>query len=430
MRATDLTGLDRRVVALLFLVLFTSGADMLIITPILPTMAADLGVAVETGGLWVTAYAAATAGFALVFGPISDRYGRRKVVLAGMAVLAAGTGACGLAWDFTSMLVARFVAGIGGGLLMTSVTAFVGDHFPGYRRAIAMGWVMTGFFMSLMLSVPIGAALAAAVGWDLMFGLYAGFALVLLVALVALLPEPREEQRTTQLSLGSALAGYGELVRDRRAFGVLLMSMSIGMSMTMFMVYASPWLERVYGFDTATRGLVFTVGGPAVLVGGPLAGRLANRFGRVRMVLAGSMLMGAMQVLMPISAEASAALSAHVAPGQFMTIGNTAWPLTLPTVFVFFIAMIAGSSRSSPFQTLALEVVPADRRGALSAIRNTFNQAGSGIGAAVGAGIWSATGGSYAVICMVACGLTLFGITALRLLTGIDHQPLGAVEQP
>lgn len=416
----DFSGPDRRIVALLCLVLFTSGADMLIITPILPQLAQDLGVGVDRGGLWVSAYAVATAGFALVFGPISDRVGRKPVLLTGLALLALGTGACGLAWSFRSMLAARFVAGMGGGLLMTSTTAFVGDHFEGRLRAVAMGWVMTGFFMALILSVPIGSAVAHAVGWPSMFFIYAGVAVLLLVGLVVGLPRPRQEQRTESLSVGSALRGYGALLRSKKAVGVFLMSGSVGMSMTMFMVYASPWLEKVYGFDTGARGLVYAVGGPAVLIGGPMAGRLANHFGRVPMVLAGSVLMGLMQLLMPWSAQLGPWLGGFVDLSQLPQLGTTPWPITVPTMLVFFLAMIAGASRSSPFQTLALEVVAPDQRGALSAIRNTFNQVGSGLGAALGGLVWAGTGGDYATVCWLSFGTTLLGITALRVLTGSD----------
>lgn len=419
----DFEPVDRRVVLLLCLVLFTSGADMLIITPILPQLATDLRVGVDTGGLWVTAYATATAAFALIFGPVSDRIGRKPVLLLGMLLLTLGTAACGLAWSFWSMLAARFLAGMGAGLLMTSATAFVGDHFPGRHRAVAMGWVMSGFFLSLILSVPIGSALAHAVGWSRMFMIYGGGAALIWLALVFGLPQPRHEQCTDRLSVASALVGYGRLLRDRRALGVLIMSGSIGMSMTMFMVYASPWLEKVYGFDTGARGLVYTVGGPAVILGGPLAGRLANHFGRVPMVLAGSLLMGLMQLLMPLSAALSPWLSHHLDAARFSSLGATPWPLTVPTMVVFFLAMVAGASRSSPFQTLALEIVAPDQRGALSAIRNTFNQVGSGLGAALGGLVWSTTGGDYKTVCLLSFGVTLAGITALRLFTGTDAAP-------
>lgn len=417
-----LNGVDRRVVGLLFLVLFTSGADMLIITPILPQLAADLGVGVDRAGLWVTAYAAATATFALIFGPISDRVGRKPILLLGMGLLAVGTGACGFAWSFWSMLGARLLAGMGGGLLMTSATAYVGDHFEGPTRAIAMGWVMTGFFLSLILSVPLGAALAHAVGWSKMFLTYGAGASIIFIGLALALPQPRSEHRTTDLSVPSALRSYRAILKNRRALGVLLMSGSIGMSMTMFMVYASPWLKDTYGFGTGARGLVYTVGGPAVLLGGPLAGRLANRFGRVRMVLAGSLLMGLMQLMMPLSADVSGWLALNFETSKFLRLGDTPWPLTLPTLVAFFLAMMAGASRSSPFQTLALEVVSADRRGTLSALRNTFNQVGSALGAAIGGLIWAQTQGDYGSICILAFVLTLAGVGALMVLTGPDTE--------
>ncbi|MCA9551989.1 MAG: MFS transporter [Myxococcales bacterium] len=414
----DLEGPDRRVILILCLVLFTSGADMLIITPILPTLARDLGVGVDTAGLWVTAYATATAGFALIFGPISDRFGRRPILLAGLFTLTLGTVACGLSSSFITMVGARLLAGAGAGLLVTSTTCFVGDHFAPRQRAVAMGWVMSGFFLSLIFSVPLGSALAAAVGWSRMFFVYAVFATGVGAALLFLLPRPRYEQRSTTLSVRSAFVGYRALLLDRRAVGVLLMSATIGASMTMFMVYASPWLEREYAFDTATRGLVYAVGGPAAIFGGPLAGRLSNRFGRVRMVVAGSLLMALMQVIMPTSFQLGQSLGAVVGADGFAHLGNVGWPAALPTLVVFFLAMLAGTSRSSPFQTLALEVVPPERRGALAAIRNTFNQVGTGLGAALGGVIWARTDGSYGLLCLLAAGVTVAGVAALWGLVG------------
>ena len=98
------------------------------------------------------------------------------------------------------------------------------------------------------------------------------------------------------------------------------------MSMTMFMVYSSPWLEEVYGFDTGTRGLLYAIGGPAVILGGPLAGRLSNRFGRAKMVIAGSLLMGLMQASMPLSAQLSARMQSGFDLSDFTSLGTIAWP--------------------------------------------------------------------------------------------------------
>lgn len=414
---------DNRVIAVLLSVMFTSGADLLVMTPILPTVASDLGVGDDVAGLWITAYAVATATFALAFGPVSDRFGRRTVLRSGMVVLLLGTACCAASTGFFSMLGARFVAGAGAGLLVTSTTSYAGDHFPPERRAVAMGWVMSGFFLALILAVPIGAFLTAWLGWARMFLVLSGFAGVIALG-IFLLPRPRHEERSPHLSLAAAGRGYLELLRDRRVLGVLLMSFSVGLAMTMFSVYSSPWMAQTFGLDVAHRGLVYAAGGPAVLLGGPLAGRLSNHLGRVRLVIAGSVLMGSMQLLMPLTEAIGAGIDTDAVAG-FARFGERPWPVVAPALAVFFLALAAGATRSGPFQTLALEVAPNARRGAVSALRNGFNQLGSGLGAATGGFLWSRLDPAYGAICVLAAATTFAGAVLLRALVGSDR-PTGS----
>ncbi len=414
---------DRITVVLLCAVMFTSGADLLIMTPILPQLVRELGVGVQRGSWWIAIYSITTATFALIFGPISDRLGRRPILLAGIAILTLSTLACASADGFTSMLVARGLAGMGAGLLVTSTTSYVGDHFEGQTRAVVMGWVMSGFFLSLILAIPIGSALAGSFGWSTMFRVFSGFAALVWVGLLTLLPRPRAERRTDRISLGAAARAYGSLLRDRRVVGVLMMSASIGMSMTMFSVYSSPWLEQTYGLDTRARGLVYAVGGPAILLGGPIAGKLSNRFGRVLLIVSGSMLMALMQIAMPFSAIAAGAVNARLVESglELAHFGRVMWPVAAPSLFLFFVTMVAGSSRSAPFQTLALEICEPEQRGALSAIRNGFNQGGSGLGAALGGVLWAHAEQPFLAVCILAASTTLAGVLLLRGLVGSDR---------
>lgn len=423
MAASSLGLSGRWTVFLLCALMFTSGADMLVMTPILPQVAKDLGVEVELGGLWVTAYAVATGVFALIFGPISDRHGRKPILVGGMVVLAAGTLACGFAYSYATMIAARAFAGMGAGLLVTSTTSYVGDHFPEQHRAVVMGYVMSGFFLSLILGVPIGAGLTAWVGWNHMFLILTGFALLVTALLIFTLPHPAEEKRTVHLSVGGALGGYLTLLRDKKVLGILCMSAAIGMSMTTFSVYSSPWMEQTFGLGTRDRGLVYAIGGPAVLLGGPLAGKLSDRFGRVWIIVLGSALMGVMQVAMPFSVIPGGAIRDALDAHQldFARFGDLMWPATLPTLAIFFFAMLAGSSRSAPFQTLALEVVEPEQRGALAAIRNTFNQGGSGLGAALGSVVWASSSDGYRAVCLLSASVTVLGVVAMTALVGVDR---------
>lgn len=409
---------ERGIVAILLLVMFTSGADLLVMTPILPTLAEELGVGSDLAGLWVTAYAVATGVFALAFGPVSDRFGRRAVLRGGLVVLLLGTAACAASTGFFSLMAARFVAGAGAGMLVTSTTSYAGDHFGPERRAVVMGWIMSGFFLALILAVPIGAFLTAALGWPRMFLVLSAFAGLVGLG-VGALPRPRFEVRSERLSLGSAARTYVGLLGERKVVGVLLMSFAIGLSMTMFSVYSSPWMAETFGLDVAHRGLVYAAGGPAVLLGGPIAGRLSNHFGRVSLVVSGSVLMGLMQLLMPWTELVGAQLAGPHLDG-FRLFGTQPWPVVAPALFVFFLALAAGATRSGPFQTLALEVSPSETRGAVSALRNAFNQLGSGLGAATGGFLWSHLSPAYGAICGLAAVITFAGAFGLRRLVGSD----------
>ncbi len=414
---------DRRVTILLTALMFMSGADLLIMTPILPQLSRELGVDVEMGGLWVTAYGGATALFALLFGPVSDAKGRKPVLVAGMLTMGLGTLACGLATGFSSMLAARMLAGAGSGLLVTSTTSYVGDHYEPAARAEAMGYVMGGFFLSLILGVPLGAWLTAWVGWKFMFFVFSGGVFIVALGLHLGLPSPRYENKLGKVALGAALSAYARLLRDRKVLGILIMSLGIGLSMTMFSVYSSPWMAEQFGLDTAERGLVYAIGGPAVFLGGPLAGRLSNAVGRVSMVVAGSSLMAVMQIVISQSHLLGASIGAGLGASleEFATFGSVPWPIAAPTVVSFFLIMVAGSSRSAPFQTLAIEVVSAEDRGALAAVRNSFNQTGSALGAALGGLIWAGAAESrYTWLCGISAGLGLGGVLVMRVLVGRD----------
>lgn len=132
-------------------------------------------------------------------------------------------------------------------------------------------------------------------------------------------------------------------------------------------------------------------------------------------------MMAAMQAIMPFTSDVAAHLNTIVGQGgdSFSSFGTFAWPATLPTLGVFFLIMVAGASRSTPFQTLALEVVPQEERGALAAVRNSANQAGRAAGAAIGSILWaSGVEDRYGTICFVSAILGVAGVLLLKRMVG------------
>lgn len=402
-------GKNRQVVLLLFGTMFISGTETLIITPVLPQMAADLNVSIELAGHWVTAYAVVTGIFAFVFGPISDQTERKTILVIGLFVLGVGTVACGFCDRFWTLAGARGVVGAGAGMLLTSCTSYVADRFDAEHRGTAMGLVMNGFFVSLILGVPAGAGLANAAGWRPMFWMLGAMIFVWVGALALWLPalgghrrpddgvfEPRSGR------IRAVLAGYGQIVRLRHVWGVLQTAGLVGLSMTMYSVYLSPWLEETYGFDTLWRGLVYAIGAPAAVVAAPLAGRWSAKVGRLPVIVLGNLLTMTTVICVALSAGFGARLRTIVEPSSAL-----ARPLELAPLFFFsFLLLASSAARSTAVQTMSTEAVEPRMRGSMEAFKNFFFQAAVALGATFGSILWAGEGDRFFRICLWALGLT------------------------
>ncbi|MWG35329.1 MFS transporter [Halomarina oriensis] len=121
---------SRLVVFTLWLLVFGVGSQAMLIAPIIPQIATQLAVEEAALGTLITAYSVAVGAFALLVGPISDRVGRRPVLLAGTGLMTAALAAHWFAGDYVSLFSLRLLAGVAGGVLNGAAIAYVGDYFP------------------------------------------------------------------------------------------------------------------------------------------------------------------------------------------------------------------------------------------------------------------------------------------------------------
>ena len=163
----------------LMLAIFCIGIDMYVVAALIPTMAADLDEPVSALALLVSAYALPTALLAPFFGPLSDRYGRRLVMTAGMAFFALTVAGTAVAPSLGVLVVLRALNGLGAAAVMPAVFAYAGDLPTMTQRSRAMGNLAMGFPLASLLGLPIGALLAGTISWR------ATFAAVDLLAVLA-----------------------------------------------------------------------------------------------------------------------------------------------------------------------------------------------------------------------------------------------------
>jgi len=376
----------------LWLLVFGAASQVMILAPILPRISEELGVSLAALGTLATAYAVSLGLFALVTGPISDRIGRRSVLLAGASLLTLALALHAVADSFVSLLLLRGLAGAGGGVLSGASVAFVGDYFPSNRRGWANSWIMSGIAAGQIAGITLGTLLAGRLGFQAPFLLFAAIMAAATLLVWKVIPELAIASSSEPASVRAALRGYLALLRRPAVVVASVAFLLIFLSISLYMMYLPVWLEASLGFSGMAVALVFLVGGVANVLAGPKAGRLSDDVGRKPVIIGASSGLAVVMLATPLAAL---------------------WSWTIYALFAAVQALLI--ARASPFQSLLSELVASDQRGSLLNLTLAIGQLGFGLGGAV-AGITYAAGGFGVNAALAAFSALLAGLLIWRYL--------------
>ncbi|GAB5521434.1 MAG: MFS transporter [Rhodothermales bacterium] len=365
---------------------FAASSQVIIISPILLPIGEALDIPEALLGTLIPAYSILLGIFAIITGPISDKVGRRRILLAGTAFMAAALYLHGIANDYVSFLIVRGLAGIAGGMLSGAAVAFVGDYFPYERRGWANGWVMSGIAFGQIVGIPLGIFLAEQFNfrWPfLAFAIAMTFAVVLIWFFV---PQPDVKLDDQRLTIGRALRNYGHLLAHWRTASASVAFFLMFLSMGLYIVYLPTWLQEDIGATGESIAAMFLLGGIVNVFTGPLAGRLSDTIGRKPLVVTSCFAFGLIMVATTF-------------------VVTEVW-----VAYVLFpLAMITIAMRISPFQALLTALVPDERRGILMSLSVAIGQVGFGMGGALAGLLYTGYGylsntilGAAAIIIMAA----------------------------
>jgi predicted MFS family arabinose efflux permease len=341
----------------LWLMVFSSGSQVVLISPLFPRIQEQLGVGDAALGTLITVDAIMLGLVALISGPISDRVGRRRILLAGTGLMSIALALHAFAFDYASLMVVRGLAGGAGGVLSGSAVAYVGDYFPYQRRGWANGWVMTGMAFGHIVGIPAGTMLAAAFGFRVP---YLGFGLCMAATFVLVwrvVPQPAITRSRDRLTIGTALRGYGQMLRTPAILAAVITFAVTFLGNSLFVIYLPTWLEHSLGATPSQVAVLFFAGGVANVLSGPRAGRLSDRIGRKVVIIGASI--GLALLILSFTLLVTRVTVAYV---------------------LFFFAMILFAARIGPFQALLTQLVPAARRGALMSLTVGIGQVGFAVG--------------------------------------------------
>jgi DHA1 family bicyclomycin/chloramphenicol resistance-like MFS transporter len=252
--------------------------------PALPTIGQSLNADIGAVQMSLMLFFVSFGAFQLVFGPISDMFGRKLPLYIGLVLFGIGGIGCALAPDIATLNFFRFIQGIGACAGMVIPRAVVRDLHTGIDAARMMSLLMLVFSISPILAPLTGSLVISIADWRAVFWVVTAAAVLGFVMIATMLPETRPQQLRRESSIASALSGYRLLLGD---WNFLALSLIGGFGIASFFAYLanSPFvLIEHFGLSPMLFSIFFSINAVSFFAVAQLTGRLADRFGLRRVV--------------------------------------------------------------------------------------------------------------------------------------------------
>jgi predicted MFS family arabinose efflux permease len=311
----------RGLLALLTAAAFLIFAQAFMIAPILPALAQGFGTTPGIIGLAVPAYLVPYGLMTLLWGPLSDRVGRRPVILGSLTAFIVLTAATALVDSTGGFLAMRLVTALGASGVVPIALALIGDLFPFQRRGRALGWLFGGMAGGIAVGAAGGALAEPVIGWRGLFLTVAAAGLLLLITVLATRAFPAIPRPATPPPARAVVAGYLALLRTargRRTYSYVLVNAILQSGIY---TWLGLYLAQRFGLGEVGIGLALLGYGIPGFLLGPVIGRLADRHGRARIIPAGVALSGlcALALAAPLPLAAAQAAIIALSLGYDMT---------------------------------------------------------------------------------------------------------------
>jgi DHA1 family bicyclomycin/chloramphenicol resistance-like MFS transporter len=261
--------------------------------PSFPDIARLLAASPATVQLTLSLYMVSYAAGQVVYGPLSDRFGRIPVLRGALIVYCAAAAACALAPSIETLIAARALQALGSSGAIVLARAIVRDLYSGARAGRELS--LMGAIMSLApVGAPmIGGVLQSAFGWRSHFVLQIAFGLIAVFFVWRKLPETLKARTEGPFSVAAVWAGYAEIVRNRAVLAYIgMLSVSFA-GVFAWISGASFVLQEIYGLSALAFGLAFAAASGGYLLGNLIATRIVTRVGLDRTIGIGALALAA-----------------------------------------------------------------------------------------------------------------------------------------
>lgn len=370
--------------------------------PVLPALTGELRAATSTAQLTITACLLGLALGQLVAGPMSDRFGRRRPLLVGVVAYVAVSLLCAVSPTVETLIAARFVQGLAGGVGIVVAQAAGRDLYSGgallryYGRLTVLGG------LAAIVGPVIGGQLATVTDWRGLFVFLAAVGAVILAACLLVFRETLPAERRVAGGLAQTGRDMRRLLSDRLFLGAVLVTGFVNAALFAYLSGATFVLQDTYGLSPQGYSFAFGLNSAGFMVFGFLAGRTAERWSE-----RGTLLVGI----------------AMVVAGAGGLVATATWGLPLAAVIVSLLAMVSGVAVTTPPATSLALAGYSDIAGTASSFLGVARFAFGGLAAplvGLGTGVMPL---ALVTVTAAALGALAYAVTTRRpASTAVAHR--------
>lgn len=357
--ADKFTGYQKFMVGILAVLQFTVVLDFMVLSPLGAQLMQELTISTQQFGLVVSAYAFSAGASGLMAAGFADKFDRKKILLFFYIGFVFGTFLCGIAPDYNFLLFARIVTGLFGGVISSVSFAIITDLFSLQQRGRVMGFVQMAFAGSQVMGIPVGLYLANQIGWHSPFLMIVGLSLIIGTIIVFRMKPVKDHlkiksDKSAFRHITTIFSNTGYL----RAFGATVLLATGGF---MLMPFGSAYSVHNLGLTLTDLPLLYMITGVFSMMVGPIAGKLSDKTGKIKVFLGGSVLTMSIVLI-------------------YCNLGTTPfWTVLLLNVLLFTGVL----SRAVPAQALMTAVPEPQDRGAFMSVNSSIQQISGGVASAV-----------------------------------------------
>jgi len=252
-----------------WITLFLMGADLFVVSPLLPIISEAYKVSSATAGWMVTVFAITYAFTAPFFGWLSDKKGRRSIITFGLLLFAVSNTLTAFAPSFLWLIISRIMAGLAVASVTPLIYAIIGDIAPDARRGSWLSIVVSGHLTALWAGAPLGTLIEHFLGWQSVFLVMAFIGVILAVV----------NFKTWKSNLKSALIIKQSESNSLRILGSVSVTTIWAISMYALYVYLGAALYSENQFTSSEIALAITFYGIGAVLGSLTSGKLTDKFG-------------------------------------------------------------------------------------------------------------------------------------------------------